>query len=507
MTASLTVTCPADGRVVGSIVDMDSAAVRQRLARLREAQVGWEKIGPRARARWLSWWREWLLDHQQSLADVLQSETAKPRAEAGLEPLLAADMINYFAGHAVEFLRDGARRPHGPLGLTKRLMTVYRPYPVVGVITPWNFPLAMPVMDAAPALVAGAAVALKPSEVTPLSALELQRGWAEIGAPAVFDVLTGGSNAGAAVVDHADFIQFTGSTRTGRVIAARAASRLIPYSLELGGKDPAIVLADADIDRAVEGVMWGGLFNAGQVCVSIERVYVEAPIYNEFVTRLAERMRELRQGPDDRDCRFDIGPLATPAQRDIVAHHVADAIERGATAAVGGAPGVSGTFFEPTVLVDVDHSMACMREETFGPTIPVMKVGDADEAIHLANQSNYGLSATIWTANVARGVELARRLEAGAVNVNDAMSNLFNFTLPHSGWKESGVGARFGGADGVRKYTRQQAITVPRVQVAERELLWYPYTAERHKLAVRILRLITGRGVARILPARRGPRG
>ncbi|MGB5795259.1 MAG: aldehyde dehydrogenase family protein [Mycolicibacter algericus] len=499
MSETITIHCPSDGREVGRVATLDTTQVRQRIDAMREAQAEWEAMGPRGRAHHLYRWRDWLLANEQHLADVLQSETGKPRAEATIEAPLACDFINYFARNAERFLQDSRRKPHGPLGLPKKLLTVLRPHAVVGVISPWNFPLAMPAMDVVPALAAGAAVALKPSEVTPLSALELARGWREIGAPAVFDVLTGPGSTGAALVESVDFVQFTGSTSTGRAVAQQAAARLIPYSLELGGKDPAIVLADADLDRAVDGIAWGGLFNAGQVCVSIERVYVEAPIYDEFVARLSDRVQRLRQGADDRRFRFDVGPLATPAQRDLVERQVTDAVNSGAKALAGGNRGAPGNFFEPTVIVDVDHSMACMSEETFGPTLPVMKVADAAEAIRLANQSPYGLSATIWTGNPQSAIRLARQLQVGAVNVNDALANLFNFALPHSGWKSSGVGSRFGGADGVRKYTRQQAITVPRSSLMKRELMWYPYGPRKGKLVSRVLRLITARGLARFI--------
>ncbi|WP_172651927.1 aldehyde dehydrogenase family protein [Rhodococcus opacus] len=491
--------CPADGRLVARVPDESSEAVTDTVRRLRAHQPEWEALGPKGRATWLRKLRDWLLDNERHLIDVLRSETGKPRAEAAIEPALACDLINYFADNAGKFLADERVKPHGPLSMTKRLIKTVRPYPVVGVITPWNFPLAMPAMDIIPALLAGAAVLLKPSEVTPLSAVELARGWSEIGAPLVFSVLTGRGDTGAAVVDSVDFVQFTGSTPTGRAIAVRAAERLVPCSLELGGKDPAIVLADADLDRAAAGIAWGGMFNAGQVCVSIERVYVEAPVYDEFVARLVALVGSLRQGDDGDGYRIDVGAMATQAQRDLVARHVADAVDGGATALTGGKAGSAGTFFEPTVLVDVNHSMACIREETFGPTIPVVKVADADEAARLANDSEYGLSATVWCGDRARGEAIARRLQAGAVNINDAFSNLFALGLPHGGWKQSGLGARFGGEYGVRKYTRQQAITVPRGPAMKRELLWYPYAPGRGRFVGRVLRALVARDPRRRL--------
>jgi len=344
-------------------------------------------------------------------------------------------MLNYWAHNAEKFLADDHPKPHNPLSAAKRLTTVYRPYPVVGVITPWNFPFIMPSMDGIPALAAGAAVMLKPSEVTPLSTVEFVRGWAEIGARPVLALATGCGTTAAAVCANVDFVQFTGSTATGRKIAMQCAERLLPYSLELGGKDPAVVLADADLDRAANAITWGGLVNAGQMCVSVERVYVEAPVYDEFLGKLTKNVRELRQGQGDRGYKYDIGVMATSAQRDIVQRHVDDAVAKGARILTGGKPTGTGTFFEPTVLADVDHSMSCMTEETFGPTLPVVKITDEAEAIRLANDSDYGLPATVRTTDRERGERVARQLDVGAVNLNDAIANAFALALPMGGWK------------------------------------------------------------------------
>ncbi len=476
---------PADGWIVGSVEDESAGAVAKKAQALREVQPGWEALGPHRRARWLFELQSWLLDNSAHIADVLQSETGKPRAEAELEVPAWADIINYFGRNAAKFLASDRPSPHSPIGWTKKLTTVYRPYQLVGVITPWNFPLAMPGLDVPPALLAGAAVLLKPSEVTPLSALELARGWDEIGAPPVFAVATGRGETGAAVVDSSDFVQFTGSTRTGKAVARQCIEQLTPYSLELGGKDPAIVLADADIDRAAHGIAWGGLLNAGQTCVSIERVYVEAPVYDAFVGKLTQNVQALRQGQDDRGFAFDVGPLANQAQLAIVARHVDEAVAAGARVLTGGRPTGVGTFFEPTVLVDVHQSMSCIREETFGPTLPVIRVADEDEAVRMANDSDYGLSATVWTKDAARGRRVARHLDAGAVNINDAAANLFSFALPMGGWKQSGVGARWGGAAGIQKYCRQQAITEPRLPTLPREPMWFPYSKTSVRLRPR----------------------
>jgi acyl-CoA reductase-like NAD-dependent aldehyde dehydrogenase len=319
----------------------------------------------------------------------------------------------------------------------------------------------------------------------------------------VLECLTGAGPTGSALVDEADFIQFTGSTGTGRNIAQRAAERLIPYSLELGGKDAMIVLADADLERAANAAVWGAMFNSGQACTSVERVFVEEPVYDEFVEIVAGRVRGLRQRAAGKRFDADVGALSSEAQLAIVERHVSDALANGARALVGGkrvdAPGL---FFEPTVLVEVDQSMRCMREETFGPTLPVMKVRDVDEALRLANDSRYGLSASVWTRDRAHGEQIAGRLEVGAVNVNDMFVNLAAIRIPQGGWKESGVGARLGGAHGIRKYCRPQSVTATRL-APRSELLWYPYTALKSKLFLRISRLLLGRDWSRRL-GRRG---
>lgn len=489
---------PATGALVGAVPVHDDLAVTSMSRELRAHQTEWDDLGPRGRKPWLRAFQDWIIDNTRHLVDIVASESGKARTEARIEPPMCIDMLNYWAGNAEKFLADQHPGAHSPLGLAKRLTTTYRSYPLVGVITPWNFPLAMPGADLIPALAAGAAVLLKPSEVTPLSAVELARGWAEIGAPRVFRVATGPGSTGAAVVANADYVQFTGSTTTGRAIARSCADRLIPCGLELGGKDAAIVLADADLDRAANGITWGGLFNAGQTCISVERVYVEAPVYDVFVEKLTRSVAGLRQGHEDSGCRFDVGAMATTAQRDLVKRHVDDAVASGARITTGGQSGCgTGTFFEPTVLVDAEQSMTCMTDETFGPTLPVMKVADENEAIRLANDSRYGLSASVWTSDLARGERVARQLQVGAVNINDVLANLFALALPMGGWKNSGIGARLGGASGLLKYCRQQAITAPRLRPSDRELLWYPYSERKFTLALGVIRASAAKGLRR----------
>ncbi|WP_182376210.1 aldehyde dehydrogenase family protein [Nocardioides sp. WS12] len=495
---SVEVTSPVDGRLVGTVPDQPSTQVADVVAGLRGAQPAWEALDVAGRTRWLVSYRAWLLDHGDELNRILQSETGKPWAEASLELPAIIDQLNYYLAIAPGLLKDERPRPHGLLTATKRQLLVRRPHAVVGNITPWNFPLALSLADSLPALIAGAAVVVKPSELTPLTVAAAIGGWDEIGAPPVFACVTGLGATGAAVVDAVDYVQFTGSTRTGKLIAQRAGERLVPYSLELGGKDAMLVLADADLERAANAAVWGGFANAGQMCTSVERVYVEAPVYEEFVGLVADKTRELRVGDDAGDYTSDVGPLVASGQVDIVGRHVQEALAAGAKALVGGNRGEGpGNFFEPTVLVDVDETMACVREETFGPTLPIMKVADADEAVRRANDSPYGLSAVVFSRDAERAESVARRLDAGAVNINDVFANLFTLPLPMSGWKQSGIGARYG-EHGLLKFCRTQAIVSARL-APKRELQWYPYTRARGTVIRRATRFLGARDLRRRL--------
>lgn len=489
--SELEVHSPADGRLVGTVPNLDRDQVAATCVELREAQPGWEALGPRGRSANLLRWLDWLLDNERRLLSLVQAETGKSWADTSLEMAVAVDVINYFTKNAEKFLADRRVRPAGAANALRRLRVQVRPHQLVGLITPWNGPLAGPMMDVVGALVAGAAVACKPSEVTPLTWTEAVRGWREeIGAPPVLASITGGGPAGAAVVDNADMVMFTGSVRTGRAIAVRCAERLIPCSLELGGKDAFIVLADADLERATGAAVWGGMTNSGQACVGVERVYVEAPVYDQFVERVTEKVKALRQGTDvPGSFASDIGAMVTRAQVDIVQDHVDDAVAKGARILVGGKRGAHGNFFEPTVLVDVDHSMKCMRDETFGPTLAIMRVADEDEAVALANDSPYGLSSSLWTRSRRAADRVSRRIEAGSVSVNNALVATFQMPVPMGGWKNSGLGTRFGGTQGVLKYCRQQSVVEERFSLKS-EPLWYPVVPARSRLIARATRLL-----------------
>jgi acyl-CoA reductase-like NAD-dependent aldehyde dehydrogenase len=482
---------PADGSIVGVVPDMSADQVSDLAAKLRAAQPAWEALGPQGRARHLRNWLDWIVDNQDHILGLLHREAGKSWGDAQIELMVCMEVINYYTKHGAEFLADETRRPHGPASLTKNLKIRYRPYELVGVITPWNYPFAMPMLDIPQAMMAGATVLSKPSEETPLAWAEAVRGWnEEIGAPPVLACATGRGGTGRAVVDLADMVQFTGSTKTGRQIGIRCAERLIPVSLELGGKDAMIVLSDAPIQRAIGGAIWGGLFNSGQSCIAVERIYVEEQVYDEFTSRLVEEVGKLRQGHDSPGSfSAELGALANEAQMGIVERHVADAVAKGARILTGGKRAERGLFYPPTVLVDVDHTMACMREETFGPLLPIMKVSGEEEAITLANDSNYGLASSVWTTSKERAERVGRRIEAGGVNVNNAMTHVFQFPLPMGGWKESGLGYRMGGPDGIRKYCRKQAFVSERVNL-KAEAHWYPYSVGKARLTNSVLRLI-----------------
>ncbi|MBV9091638.1 MAG: aldehyde dehydrogenase family protein [Mycobacteriaceae bacterium] len=489
---SVVVKCPATGEVVGSVPVTPRAEIDAIAARLRAAQPEWKAMGTFGRARWLGRWRDWMLDHENELVCLVQQESGKSWGDTAPE-IASTGIITYWAENSAQFLADQDVRPVGLANAVKKLKVTYEPYPLVGVITPWNGPLSVPLLDIPAALMAGCAVLSKPSEFTPLVWQAAVGGWQEIGAPDVLDAVYGFGETGSALVDLVDFVMFTGSGGTGRKVALAAAQRLIPCSLELGGKDAMIVCADADIDRAVEGALWGGFFNAGQVCISVERVYVEEPAYEEFVQKLVSRTSQLRQGMDaDKHYSSDVGAMATRQQLDIVSRHVDDAVSKGAKVLTGGKARGDDLFYEPTVMVDVDHGMDCMREETFGPTLPVMRVRDAGEAIEKANDSRLGLSGSVWTRDKQKAMALARRMNTGLVHINNVILGVMQLPVPFGGWNDSGLGARSGGADGIRKYCRTKSIVADRV-AGKKDVNWYPYTRAKGRLQLALARLLDAR--------------
>jgi acyl-CoA reductase-like NAD-dependent aldehyde dehydrogenase len=486
---------PATGGIAGTVPQMSVADVAPMVERARAAQPFWAELGFEGRARVMSRAQKWLIENKDRVVETIVSETGKTRMDAEVAEIgYGASALGFWAKNAEKFLHDERVRSSSPFALGKKLVVRYKPLGVVGVIGPWNYPLANSFGDAIPALMAGNTVVLKPSEVTPLTSVLLAEMLDECGAPEnVFQVLTGLGDVGAELVDHVDFIMFTGSTATGKKVAVRAAETLTPVGLELGGKDPMIVLRDADLEKAANAATYYSMQNGGQTCISIERVYVEEPIYDEFVKLVTEKVGALRQGVPGDFGSVDVGAVTFEKQAEILSAHVDDARAKGANVAVGGhLKDGPGRFFEPTVLLDVDHSMECMTEESFGPTLPVMKVADAEEAVRLANDSPYGLQASVWTKDTERGEEIASRLEAGAANVNEHQLNYLTLELPMGGWKDSGLGTRHG-ADGIRKYARKQASVITRYG-PKKELFMFPYSNRNAGLIGRLTKLIYGRG-------------
>ncbi len=414
-------------------------------------------------------YRAVIAEQAERVARTSADETGKLLFEALVTDVqTTCDLAKWYA-RRVRTVMARRRVPAGWL-ITKRAYEVREPYGVIGVIGPWNFPVLNCMRAVLAALVCGNTVVLKPSEASPLSALLMRELATTAGLPDdVFIVVTGDGRTGAALVQSdVDKLSFTGSVETGRAIARMAAERLLPVTLELGGKDPMIVLADANIDRAADAAVLGAFVNAGQICTSIERVYVEAPVYETFLEKVVERARDLKIGAEE-NC--DVGAITVESQIEKIAAHVDDAVKHGARVLTGGKRlDGAGRFYAPTVLANVTPDMRVMREETFGPVLPVMKVADADEAVRLANDSPFALGGSIWGKR-ANAERLAPRLRAGMISINDTMMNGVIAALPFGGLKESGHG-RVYGDEALREMTWVRGITVDRAGM--REFAYYP---------------------------------
>ena len=460
---TLRITNPATGQPIRELPAADAAAVDAALARARAAQPAWGSLPFAERAGRLRQVARALRD-DATLVETLCAESGKPRYEAeGIEVFYMLELTRYYTGRAGRrALADDLRHPF--VFTNKRARVVRHPRGVVAVIGPWNWPLLNNYADCIAPLVAGNAVILKPSEHTPLTSLRVAELAREAGLPAgVFQVMAGRGDAGAALTAAADMIFFTGSAATGKQVAQAAAARMVPAVLELGGKSPMIVLADADLPRAAHAAVWSGFANAGQVCIRTERVIVEDRVADRFVELAAAEIARLRQAPpalgkmDAAD--VDVGAITFAPQIEQAERHIADAVARGARVVTGGArrADLPGRFFAPTLIADATPEMAVMREETFGPVLPVMRVPDAEAALRVANDSPMGLSGSIWSGDAERATALARRLEAGSVCVNDVLVNYFCVEAPLGGIKASGTGFRHG-PEGLRQFCRLETI-------------------------------------------------
>lgn len=492
-----TLSSPATLDPIGSFECAGDDDVTSMVERARNAQPAWAAMGPTRRAGYLRKALAHLVSHQDEFVDVIVRESGKPRTEAlMIDVFAAADALAHNAKHAERWLKPENARPHGVLRFTKKLQLHYRPLGVIGVISPWNGPLILSLNPALQALMAGNTVVLKPSEVTPFSGKLAVDIFASTGLPeGVFQVALGDGATGAALVDSdIDKVHFTGSVATGRRIAESCARRLVPYTLELGGNDAMIVCSDADLDAAAGGAVVGSMFNTGQYCCGTERVYVMSDVVDEFTDRVVERVKALRQGSSG---SFDVGPMCFEPQLTKVESQVADAVASGATVLTGGARNESlkGLFYQPTVLTNVDHSMAVMAEETFGPVLPIVSVASVEEAIELANDTNYGLAGSVWTTDVDRGVQIAGRLRTGSVSVNDMAVTYGIPEAPFGGRGDSGVG-QANGKIGVRGFTHTQPVIIDRFggkQTAQQ----YPYDRKGERIIGRLIKMLWGRGIHR----------
>jgi acyl-CoA reductase-like NAD-dependent aldehyde dehydrogenase len=468
---------PATSEVLHQFQCATTDEVQAAVTHARAAQPAWAELGIRKRIAVLREFQQNLHARKEQIAEAITREAGKPIAEAlTTEVLVVLDAARFLIDHAYRFLRDEPI-PHGNLATKLKSGTLVRePYGVIGIISPWNYPFSIPATETLAALVAGNAVVLKPSELTSLVAIELQSLLHAAGVPKdIFQVVLGDGATGTALVHSPiDKLVFTGSVATGKRIAAIAAERLLPVVLELGGKDPMLVLDDADLDVASSAAVWGAFVNAGQACLSVERCYVHQSLYEKFIQACVDKTKKLIVNHGE-DHNSDVGPLINERQLQLVEEHVEEARAHGARVLIGGSryPELGKNFYRPTVLADVTHAMRIMREETFGPVLPVAAFDTDDEAIQLANDSEFGLAASVWTRDRARGERIARRLDTGTVMINDVISCFGISEAPHGGIKASGIG-RAHGRFGIEEMVRLKYVDVdltPRMK----KVWWYPY--------------------------------
>ena len=492
---------PATGAAFAEVSLLDAEQASGALAAARAALPAWSALSFQERGRHLGRLRAAIVGEDAAIAALVAQEQGKPAAEANsVEIFPCLEGLKHLERHAEDALRDEPVEPQVLLFGHKQCALVYEPLGVVLVITPWNYPFSIPLLGAAAALAAGNTVVLKPAPATTLIGLEIGELCREAGLPdgVVNVVAVDDALAGALVEDgRVDKVVFTGSVPTGKRVMASAAKNVTPVLLELGGKDAAVVCRDADLDRAARGIVWGAFLNCGQTCASVERVYVEAAVAEAFVAKVVEQTRRLRVG-DPAAAEVDVGPLTLERQRRIVEEHVGDALARGARALTGGArPEGPGYFYPPTVLTGVDHSMRVMREETFGPVLPIMSVASLEEAIRLANDSEYGLTASGWTSDPDTASLLQRRLQAGVVSINDCVASFGEPTAPWGGVKRSGVG-RSHGLAGLREMVQVKYVSRDRPRGTL--LWWFPYGSGFAALMSLANRALYGGSFLRRLP-------
>ena len=486
VTSTFESTNPASGDVIGTFPVHSPDDVRAAVERARTAAAWWGGLDFDARKRRLLGFKALLAKRQDDLCQLISRETGKPVDDARIELVLAIDHLDWAAKHAEKVL--GPRRvPSTLLYANHRAMLEYEPAGVVGVIGPWNYPLHTPLGSITYALAAGNTVVYKPSEYTPAVGQWLVRTFGDVvGEHPVLQLVTGFGETGSALCRAGvDVLAFTGSASTGRKVMAACAETLTKVVMECGGKDAMIVTADADLDAAAAGAVWASCANAGQTCAGVERVYVEAPVYDAFVDKVVTAARALRAGTDDA-----FGPMTMPSQIDVIRRHLDEALQRGARAIVGGPESIDPPYVHPVVLVDVPEDTAVMREETFGPLLPIVKVADVDEAVARTNDSDYGLGASVYASE--GGEAIARRLRVGMVAVNSVISFAALPALPFGGRGESGFG-RIHGEDGLREFTQPRAITVKRFS-APIDVARFDRQSWAMTQIGRVVKLLHGRG-------------
>lgn len=472
-------TSPVTMEPIGELVCANTEDVKAAVAKARKAQTAWAEMSVEARAKVIQRAVQVILKRQDEIIDTVIKETGKAPADAlSMEIFSVVDAMTYYAKHAKKFLATEKRKVPGIVGLTKKMKIVYKPLGVVGIIVPWNGPFVLAANPAVQALLAGNAVVLKGSEVTPYSSKLLEDIYREAGMPdGVVQVLMGDGQTGADLVEAGvDKISFTGSVNTGRKVAEACARQLIPVTLELGGKDAMIVCADANLDRAVDGALAGSCMNTGHYCCGTERIYVMESIYDEFVAKVVEKTKTLKQGAEHGG-NEDVGAVFWDKQMTIIESHVEDARAKGAKIHVGGSRNteLKGLYYLPTVITDVTHDMTIMRDETFGPIICIQKVRDENEALRLANDSEFGLNGNVWTSDLDKGFNLARRIDTGGVSVNDMAMTYGVPTAPFGGRKHSGVG-QVNSITGIRGYCFAQPILIDKGKGKLQS--GYPYTSD-----------------------------
>lgn len=484
---------PATHAEVGEVTVSNPAQVADTVRRSRAAQKAWGSMPLKERGAVLKRVGQVFADRSDELAELLIAENGKTRFESyAADIYTAVAAFHWVAKNAPKYLADEKVSHTTPFALGKKSHFIYEPKGVIGIIAPWNFPLAIPGSQVAYSLAAGNGVVVKPSEFTPLIADKIREFCEEGGVPKdLVGVVHGFGDVGASLVTSGvDKIIFTGSVRTGRKVAVACAEAGVACTLELGGKDAAIVRADADIDKAVEGVLFASFFNCGQVCASIERIYVHEQVADEFTSKFAERAASIRVG-DPSSADTDMGPMIHDGQAQIVRRHIAGAVDRGATVLAGGDAntGLPGSFVKPTVLTDVPDDAEIHTEETFGPALGIRRVSSDDEAVKLANNSEFGLTASIWTRDTSKAREMARHIEAGTVYINDALTSYASHDMPWAGVKESGSGvthSRFG---------LYELVNVKNVQSDPGLLpLGYPYSVELADAVSQLTKAFYGSG-------------